>query len=112
MSACDPTDRPAAPQGRLKGKGKLDLHLGFFVKIIEQDGDITMPELSAALFDPTRVRVHPNAIGKSLCKLGYTYKLVTGHPRTPPCQSKTTAQRLVRTPHSRDAEASGARCLY
>jgi len=33
-----------------------------------------MPELSAALFDATRVRAHPNAIGKFLRKLGYTYK--------------------------------------
>ena len=52
----------AAPQGRPKGKGKLDPHLGFFVEIIEQDGDITMLELSAALFDATRVRARPNAI--------------------------------------------------
>ncbi|WP_217805733.1 IS630 family transposase, partial [Roseovarius sp. A-2] len=64
----------AAPQGRPKGKGKLDPHLGFFAEVIEQDGDITMPELSAALFDVTRVRAHPNAIGKFLRKLGYTYK--------------------------------------
>jgi len=64
----------AAPQGRPKGKGKLDPHRGFFADIIEQDGDITMPELSAALFDATRVRAHPNAIGKFLRKLGYTYK--------------------------------------
>ena len=64
----------AAPQGRPKGKGKLDPHRGFFAEIIEQDGDITMPELSAALFAATRVRAHPNAIGKFLRKLGYTYK--------------------------------------
>ena len=64
----------AAPQGRPKGKGKLDPHLGFFAEIIEQDGDITMPELSAALFDATSVQAHPNAIGKFLRKLGYTYK--------------------------------------
>jgi len=64
----------AAPQGRPKGKGKLDPHRPFFAEIIAHDGDITMPELSAALFDATRVRAHPNAIGKFLRKLGYTYK--------------------------------------
>tara|TARA_B100000780_G_C20920319_1_gene366610 strand:- start:314 stop:724 length:411 start_codon:yes stop_codon:yes gene_type:complete len=64
----------AAPQGRPKGQGKLDPHRGFFAEIIAQDGDITMPELSAALFDATQVWAHPNAIGKFLHKLGYTYK--------------------------------------
>ncbi len=33
-----------------------------------------MPELSAALVDATSVQAHPNAIGKFLRKLGYTYK--------------------------------------
>lgn len=64
----------AARQGRPKGRGKLDPHRDFFAEIIAQDGDITMPELSAALFDATQVRAHPNAIGKFLRKLGYTYK--------------------------------------
>ena len=64
----------AAPQGRPKGKGKLDPHRVLFAEIIQQDGDITMPELSAALFEATGVRAHHNAIGKFLRKLGYTYK--------------------------------------
>ena len=64
----------AAPQGRPKGKGKLDPHRGFFAEIIAQDSDITMPELAAALYDATGVRAHPNAIGKFLRKLGYTHK--------------------------------------
>jgi len=45
-----------------------------FAEIIAQDGDVTMPELGAVLFDATGVRAHPNAIGKFLRKLGYTYK--------------------------------------
>jgi len=102
----------AAPQGRPKGRGKLDPHLGFFAEIIEQDGDITMPELSAAMFDAMRVRAHPNALGKFLRKLGYTYKKVTGGHRTPPCQGKATARRLVQAPHSSRVEVPGARCLY
>lgn len=33
-----------------------------------------MPELASALFDATGVRAHPDAIGRFLRKLGYTYK--------------------------------------
>ncbi len=33
-----------------------------------------MAELSAALHEATGVRAHPNAIGKFLRKLGYSYK--------------------------------------
>ena len=64
----------AAPQGRPRGKGKLDPHCALFAEIIALDGDVTMPELGAVLFDATGVRAHPNAIGKFLRKLGYTYK--------------------------------------
>lgn len=63
-----------APQGRPKGKGKLDPHRAFFAEVLAQDGDMTMAELSAALHEATGVRAHPNAIGKFLRKLGYTYK--------------------------------------
>ncbi len=64
----------AAPQGRPKGKGKLAAHRSFLVEVIEQDGDITMPELAAALHDATGVQAHPDAIGRFLRKLGFTYK--------------------------------------
>ncbi len=43
----------AAPRGRPGGKGKLDPHCALFAGIIAQDGDVTMPELGAVLFDPT-----------------------------------------------------------
>jgi transposase len=49
----------AAPQGRPKGNGKFDPHRDFFVEVIGQEGDITMPELATALFDATGVRVIP-----------------------------------------------------
>lgn len=64
----------AGPQGRPAGKGKLDPHRAFFAEVIGQDGDMTMPELAAALLDATGVRAHPNAIGKFLRKLGYRYE--------------------------------------
>jgi len=34
-----------------------------------------MPEMASALMDATGVRAHPNAIGKFLRKLGFTYKI-------------------------------------
>ena len=64
----------AAPQGRPKGKGKLAPHRSFFEEIVAEDGDITMPELASALLEATGVKAHPDAIGRFLRKLGYTYK--------------------------------------
>ena len=69
-----------ARQGRPRGKGKLDTHRSFLVELIEQDGDMTIffgaswPELAGALADATGVQVHPDAIGRFLRKLGFTYK--------------------------------------
>ena len=67
------TAKPAI-QGRPKGKGKLDPHREFLLEVIAQDGDITMPELAAALHDATSVQAHPDAIGRFLRKQGFTYK--------------------------------------
>ena len=63
-----------APQGRPKGKGKLDPYREFLLEVIAQDGDITMSELADALADATGVRVYPDGIGRYLRKLGYSYK--------------------------------------
>ena len=63
-----------APQGRPKGKGKLDPHRKFLFEVIEQDGDILMPELGTALLDATGVQAHPDAIGRFLRKPVFTYK--------------------------------------
>ena len=35
---------------------------------------MTMPELAGALADATGVQAHPDAIGRFLRKLGFTYK--------------------------------------
>lgn len=79
----------AAPQGRPKGRGKLDPDRDFFAEIIAQDGDITVPRQSAAIFGATHVRAHPNAIGKFLRKLGYTYKK-TVPGRSPPVRGSNS----------------------
>lgn len=64
----------AAPLGRPGGKGKLDPHPALLIELIDQDGDMTMPELAGALADATGVQAHPDAIGRFPCKLGFTYK--------------------------------------
>lgn len=67
-----------APQGRPRGKGKLDPHHSFLIERIDQDGDITMPEPAGALVDATGVQVHLDAIGRFLRKLHYKYKRMAG----------------------------------
>lgn len=64
----------AAPQGRPRGNGKLDPHRLFLIELIDQDGDMTMPELAGARAEATGVQAHPDAIGRFLRKLGFTYK--------------------------------------
>lgn len=56
-----------APQGRPRGKGKIDSHRSFLIELIDQDGDMTMPELA-------------DAIGRFLRSLGLTHKKY-GPPR-------------------------------
>ena len=102
----------AAPQGRLKGKGKLDPHRAFFSEIIAQDGDITMPELASALHDATGVQAHPNAIGKFLRKLGYTHKKVAGGRRAPSTQATAATRGLAQTSHSSRVCPTRTRCLH
>ncbi|WP_372574633.1 winged helix-turn-helix domain-containing protein [Ruegeria jejuensis] len=38
---------------------------------------MTMPELAGALAEATGVQTHPDAIGRFLRKLGFTYKKVS-----------------------------------
>ncbi len=68
----------AAPQGRARGFGKLAPYPDFFEALINQDVDITLPELAGALHDAHGVSAHPASIGRYLGKLGFTHKKVTG----------------------------------
>ncbi|WP_372573444.1 winged helix-turn-helix domain-containing protein [Ruegeria jejuensis] len=61
-------------QGRPLGRGKLAAHRAFLEELVEQDGDITLPELAGALEAATGVVAHSASIGRFLRKLGYTYK--------------------------------------
>ena len=55
-----------APRGRPKGHGKLVPHQVFLEDLVAQDGDITLPELAAALEAATGVVAHAASIGRFL----------------------------------------------
>jgi len=60
--------------GRPEGWGKLGPHLAFLRELVEQDPDITMPELKAALLEAEGVTVHETSLSRALRRLGFTYK--------------------------------------
>ena len=76
MGACDPAygECTSSSAGTPEGQRQTGPAPRLFAEIISQDGDITMPELASALFDATGVHAHPDAIGRFLRKLGYSYK--------------------------------------
>lgn len=67
---------PLAPRkcGRPVGWGKLGLHRALLKELVEQDPDITMPELRDALAEAEGVRVHESSLSRALRRLGFTYK--------------------------------------
>ena len=67
---------PLAPlrSGARKGSGKLETHLPFFLELIEQDPDITLSELQAALLAAHDVRCSSSGIDALLRRHGYAYK--------------------------------------
>jgi transposase len=67
----------AAPQGRPRGKGKLDPHRSFLIELIDQDGDMTMPELAGALADATAFRRTRMRLAGSCASLASRIKKVT-----------------------------------
>ena len=60
--------------GRPEGVGKLTAHQAFLVELVEQDPDITLPELRDALEMAAGVRAHPTSISRTLRRLGFSYK--------------------------------------
>lgn len=63
-----------AKQGRPLGEGKLGRHAGFLIGRVQEQPDITMPELAAALETSCRVKANPASLSRFLCKAGFTYK--------------------------------------
>ena len=60
--------------GRPLGRGRLGAHHAFVIEVVEQDPDITMPELRDALLEAEGVRVHESSLSRLLRRLGFTYK--------------------------------------
>lgn len=63
-----------ARQGRPPGGGKLAPHRELLIGWIEQDGEITMPELAARLAEATQVVAHPASLSRFLKTCGFTFK--------------------------------------
>lgn len=70
------------PSGARKGSGKLEPFVGFFVELIEQDPDITLVELQAALLTAHEVACSTSGIDALLRRRGYTYKKRADRPGT------------------------------
>lgn len=67
---------PLVPRkcGRPPGWGKLGPHRLFLLELVEQDPDITMRELQAALAEAEGIRVHESSLSRALRRLGFTFK--------------------------------------
>jgi transposase len=63
-----------ARQGRPPGNGKLAPHRAFLVGLVEERGDITMPELATRLAVERGVRAVPSSLSRVLLQAGFTYK--------------------------------------
>ena len=61
-----------------KGNGKLEPFVVFFVELMEQDCDITLAEMQAALFEAHNVKCSPSGIDVLLRRHGDSYKKRTG----------------------------------
>ena len=70
----DGADIEPLPSGPRKGSGKLEPFLPFFVELIEQDPDITLAELQAALLTAHDMKCSSSGIDGLLRRHGYTYK--------------------------------------
>ena len=90
-----------ARQGRAPGYGRLEPYAAFLVTAVEDQPDITMPELSAALLQAHGVTADPAVLSRFLCRRGFTYKKSSdgGGART---------RRCPRGPRHLDQAASAA----
>lgn len=63
------------PQGRAPGTvGKLAAHIGFLLKKVKSEPDITLAELASALRQAKGVEVQLSSIHRALIRAGYSYK--------------------------------------
>ena len=60
--------------GRPPGGGKLGPYREAIIARVEDEPDITMPDLAAWLLGEHGVSIDPSNLSKLLCKAGFTYK--------------------------------------
>ena len=63
-----------SPMGRPCGSGKLGPYRDLIIAKVEDQRDITMPDLAAWLYEEHGVSVEPSNLSKLLCKAGFSYK--------------------------------------
>ena len=90
-------------QGRPPGHGKLAAHQAFLEELVEQDGDITLPELAGALEAATGVVAHSARSDGSSTSSGTHLKKVVGRDRTPPRSRKASSAGLAQIPDTCNA---------
>jgi len=61
-------------QGRPPGGGKLAPYAERLIRWVDENGDITMPELAAKLAKECGVTAHPASLSRFLIKSGFTVK--------------------------------------
>jgi transposase len=61
-------------QGRPRGGGKLAPYADVVSRWVEENGDITMPELAAKLEAEHGVSAHPASLSRFLIVLGFSVK--------------------------------------
>ena len=64
-----------ARQGRPPGQGKLAPHRAFLIGLVDEHGDITMPELAARLASERGVKALPSSLSRFLLQAGFAYKI-------------------------------------
>ena len=71
--------RPKAIGG--KRHAKLEAYTGYVLERVEQEPDITLPELAQELAKQG-VKIHPSSLSRLLLRHGYTYKKNAAGQRT------------------------------
>ena len=101
---------PAA-NPRRQGHGRLVPYEDFFADLVEQDPDITLKELQAALLETHGVQVSLSGIDVVLRRLDLTYKKIPHRGRTAqtPCKEGATSLVLLDTASHR---ASSTPCGF
>ena len=70
-----------AKQGRPAGNGRLAAHMDALTGWVEEQGDITLPELAARLWAERGVKADPSWLSRVLRSAGFTVKKNTAGQR-------------------------------